>query len=142
MKVLLDYKIRETLMIVGGFCLWTVLNRSFEYWTDGSLGFSYLFATIIYFVIAFFIPERPRGAFVSRSSVIGIATLFLWLGVTDLTFMGENGVQSYVESMVPELILWLILLAMLFAFYWGSIYLIRGFYSDPLYQNEAVEDKE
>lgn len=140
MKTYAKTKFRESVLVIAGFVATIAFGVTSEDRTRDSLDLSNFGGTLIFFVIAFFIAERPKGSFISRSQVVGAASFFLWLGLNQLFFFGENSLRSQYESTASNMAFGIVPIAAPFFFYWGSIFLIRGFHSAPTYQiNEEVK---
>lgn len=140
MKTSAKTKLIESLLVIAGFGAWMAIGIAYEDRIEESFDFSYLAGTLIFFVIAFFIPERQRGSFISRSQVIGVAAFLLWIGLNQLFKFGEPSLRDQLKSTAEHLGFGIASIATPFIFYWGAIFLIRGFYADPAYQ--TIEEAE
>ena len=120
MKTSAKTKLVESLLVIAGFGAWMAIGIAYEDRVEASFDFSYLVGTLIFFVIAFFIPERPRGSFISRSQVIGVAALLLWIGLNQLFKFGEPSLRDQFESTAGSLSFGISSIVAPFIFYWGQ----------------------
>lgn len=140
MKASAKVRVRESLLVILGFAAWITLGIASHGGTLEPAGISYFGGAFVFFLIAFFIPERPRGSFIRRSQVIGVAAFLLWIGLNHLFYFGEYSLSQHFDSTVSDLALGVSLVAAPFVFYWGAHFLIRGFYADQAYStNEEAE---
>ena len=126
-------------MVIAGFSAWMAIGIASD-GTREAFDLSYFGSTLIFFGIAFFISERPSRSFISRSQVLGVAAFFLWIGLNKLFYFGEHSLRHQFTSTALNLGLGISSIAVPYIFYWGAIFLIRRFYTDPAYQiNEEAE---
>ena len=124
---------KESVIVTLGFIAWLALCAITE--NRGPLVISDFGGTCIFLVIAFLVDEGPKGAFVSRAQVIGVAACFLFLGLSRLSYFVENIFRQQIDSLLLLLVTIFLPIVISFLFYRVAILLIRGFYSAPVHQN-------
>lgn len=137
MKTKAKTNISEIILVVAGFVAWIAIGVSFDDKIDQSFDLSSFAATVIFFVIAFFVPERPPRSFLSRSQVLGVAAFMLWLAINRLFYSGDNSLRTSFDSTASDLAMGVISIVAPLTFYWGSIFLIRGYHAEPEYERNV-----
>lgn len=131
--------ISEIILVVAGFAAWIAIGVSFDDKVDQSFDLSNFAGTVIFFLIAFFVAERPPRSFLSRSQVLAVAAFMLWLAINRLFYFGDNSLRTSFDSTPSDLAMGVMSIAAPFAFYWGSTFLIRGYYAEPEYKRNQDE---
>jgi len=140
MKTIQKTKLNEGLLVATAFAIWIGLGVSIDDRLIEYSGVWNLSGTLIFFVVGFFVAERPQGSFISRSQILKIASYFLWIAATQLLLIGENSLRTHPDLTITSSTLGLITIISPFAFYYLSTFLIRGYHTKPQYQtNEEAE---